>query len=84
LDRVAEALLAQGVVGEERAVKLLYLVLTTRFLPRPVSAVVKGPSSAGKSFVVERVLSLFPESAYYWLTAMSERLLAYDEEPIKR
>jgi hypothetical protein len=45
--------------------------------------VVKGPSSAGKSFVVERVLCLFPASAYYWLTAMSERLLAYDEEPIK-
>jgi hypothetical protein len=33
--------------------------------------------------VVERVLSFVPESAYYALTAMSERTLAYSEEPIK-
>jgi hypothetical protein len=32
---------------------------------------------------VERVLSFFPENAYYALTAMSERTLAYSEEPIK-
>jgi MarR family len=43
----------------------------------------KGPSSGGKSHVVERVLSFVPESAYYALTAMSERTLAYSEEPIK-
>jgi DNA-binding transcriptional ArsR family regulator len=33
--------------------------------------------------VLERVLSFVPESAYYALTAMSERTLAYSEEPIK-
>jgi len=43
----------------------------------------KGPSSGGKSHVVERVLSFVPASAYYALTAMSERTLAYSEEPIK-
>ena len=32
---------------------------------------------------MERVLSFVPESAYYALTAMSERTLAYSEEPIK-
>jgi hypothetical protein len=32
---------------------------------------------------VERVLSFFPEGAYYALTAMSDRTLAYSEEPIK-
>jgi hypothetical protein len=32
---------------------------------------------------VERVLSFFPESAYYALTAMSDRTLAYSEEPIE-
>ena len=45
-DRFAEALASRGVVGEGRAVKLTYLILTTRFLQRPVSAAVKGPSSA--------------------------------------
>jgi hypothetical protein len=47
-----------------------------------VSVALKGPSSGGKSYVVERVLSFFPESAYYALTAMSEKTLAYSEEPI--
>jgi hypothetical protein len=57
--------------------------MTSRWLGRPVSVVLKGPSSGGKSYLVERVLSFFPESAYYALTAMSDRTLAYSEEPIK-
>ena len=69
--------------GEARIAKLLYLALTSRLLARPVSIALKGPSSGGKSHVVERVLSFVPESAYYALTAMSERTLAYSEEPIK-
>jgi hypothetical protein len=43
----------------------------------------KGPSSGGKSHVLEGVLAFFPESAYYALTAMSERTLAYSTEPIR-
>src|ERR687889_685576 len=50
---------------------------------RIVSVAVKGPSSGGKSYLVEQVLRFFPESAYYALTAMSDRTLAYSEEPIK-
>lgn len=82
LDAVAEALLSQGVAGEARVAKLLYLVVTTRLLQKPVSAIVKGPSSAGKSFLVEEVLKFFPDTAYYALSAMSERALAYSEEPL--
>src|SRR5215207_5474508 len=83
LGRFAEALARSGVAGEERIATLLYLVLTSRLLERPVSVALKGPSSGGKSHVVERVLSFVPKSAYYALTAMSERTLAYSEEPIK-
>src|ERR687890_2756423 len=72
-----------GVAGETRTTKLLYLAVTSRLLEKPVSIALKGPSSGGKSHVVERVLSFFPESTYYALTAMSERTLAYSEEPIK-
>jgi hypothetical protein len=82
LDRFAAELAAVGVAGEERTVKLLYLVLTTRFFDRPVSAALKGPSSAGKSYLVSRVLEFFPPSAYYDLSAMSERALAYLQEPL--
>ena len=43
---------------------------------------VKGPSSGGKSFTVETALKAFPLSAYYALSSMSERALAYSEEPL--
>jgi MarR family len=83
LSHFAEALARSGVAGEATIAKLLYLALTSRLLEKPVSIALKGPSSGGKSYLVERVLSFLPESAYYALTAMSDRTLAYSEEPIK-
>ncbi len=83
LDRLTEELRQMGVVGEDRAAKLLFLVLATRHFQRPVNSVVKGPSSAGKSFVTESVLRFFPPDAYYTRTAMSPRALAYSQEPMQ-
>jgi MarR family len=70
------------VVGERRLCKLFYLAVTGRFLDRFASLAIKGPSAAGKSWVIERVLNFFPQDAYYVLTAMSERALAYGTEPL--
>lgn len=78
-----EAVIASGIVGDTRIARLLYLALTSRFFMRPISVVLKGPSSAGKSFTAERVLAFFPDDAYYPLTAMSDRALAYSEEPLE-
>lgn len=83
LTHFSDSLSRSGVVGEERAAKLIYLCLTSRVLPKPVSVVVKAVSSAGKSFLSESTLKYFPDTAYYALTAMSERALAYSEEPLK-
>jgi hypothetical protein len=83
LERFAGELARSGVAGESRVAKLLYLTVTSRFLKKPVSVAVKGPSSGGKSYLTEQVLRFFPEGAYYALTAMSERALAYSEEPLK-
>jgi hypothetical protein len=82
LERFAEDLARSGVVGESKLAKLLYLAVTSRFLERPVSVAMKGPSSGGKSCLTERVLGFFPDEAYYALTAMSEHALAYGEEPL--
>lgn len=79
----AGELVRSGVAGEARVAKLLYLALTSRLLEKPMSVAVKGPSSGGKTYLVERVLGYFPDVAYYALTAMSEKALAYSEEPIK-
>lgn len=72
-----------GLVGEMENAKLLYLSATSRLLENPVSIIVKGPSSSGKSFTVETVLKTFPPDAYYAISAMSERALAYSQEPLK-
>jgi hypothetical protein len=72
-----------GLVGERRAAKLVYLAVVSRLLDRPVSLAVKGPSSGGKSFVVESALKFFPPEAFYALTAMSDRALAYSAEPLR-
>jgi hypothetical protein len=82
LDRFGDDLHRAGLVGERQVGMILYLALTSRLLERPVSVAVKGPSSAGKSFAVQKVAGFFPPSAYYPLTAMSERALAYGTEPL--
>lgn len=82
LEEFVRELTKRNVVGESRVAKLVYLSVTSRLLERPVSIAVKGPSSGGKSFIVERTLEFFPPAAYFALTAMSERALAYSAEPL--
>lgn len=83
LERFAGEVRRIGLVGEERAAKLLYLALTSRLLERPVSVVVKAPSAAGKSYLVDTVLKFFPGAAFYTVTGMSEKALAYSDEPLR-
>ena len=78
-----KSLEADGVVGEARLVQLLYLALTSRYLLKPVSIVVKGPSSAGKSYTTQHVLRRVPDNADHALTAMSEKALAYSSVPLQ-
>ena len=83
LRKLDESLERLGVAGERRVARLVYLGVTSRTQDRPVSGTVKGPSAGGKSYLVQQVLEHFPSSAYYVLTAMSDRALAYSEEPLK-
>jgi hypothetical protein len=69
-----------GVVGEERNAKLVFLAITSRLLKEPVSIVIKGLSSSGKSFTVVKVVEFFPAEAVATFTAMSERALIYSDE----
>ena len=83
LELFLEALHRRGVVGEKNAACIIFLAIVSRLLDRPVSIVVKGPSSAGKSYIALQVLALFPENASYALSAMSERCLAYSEVDLR-
>jgi len=79
---VVKALRSLGLAGQEREAKLLFLALTTRNFNKPVNVAVKGASSGGKNTTVETTLKLFPAQAYYALSAMSEKALAYSQEPL--
>jgi hypothetical protein len=83
LEAFTAAYAATGAVGEKRIAQTLYLALTSRFLSRPVSVAVKGPSSGGKSFTVESVLRFFPAEAAHCVTALSDRALAYTEADLE-
>jgi IclR helix-turn-helix domain len=82
LDGLVRELEAQGTIGEQRAAKLIYLLVTSRLLRRPISGAVKGPSSGGKSHAASKVLSFFPPSAFSDLTSTSEKALIYDKEDL--
>jgi hypothetical protein len=83
LARFAAELGPACLVGEDKNAKVLFLALTTRLFGRPVSVAVKGPSSGGKSYIVEVVLRFFPATAYWSRTGMSERALAYSDEDFR-
>jgi hypothetical protein len=83
LDAFTEELPRIGVVGEQNVTRLIYLVAVSRLLDRPVSLCLKGPSSGGKSFLVESTLRFFPAAAFHALTGMSEHNLVYSKEPLK-
>lgn len=82
LDKFGELCQRLGLVGEQRHAKLLYLAVTSRLLEKLVSVLVKGPSSAGKSYLVATILRTFPPTAYFDITSLSEHALIYWEEPL--
>jgi DNA primase len=72
---VGEMIQRLGVAGEGTNIRLLYLIVASRILANPISATLKGESSSGKSYVVEKVLTPFPPSAYLAITGMSRQAL---------
>lgn len=72
-----------GLVGEKKNAAILYLTMVSRLLDKPVSVAVKGQSSAGKSNLVDLVLSFFPTGSHYTSTAVSETALIHEEESLE-
>lgn len=66
-----------GLIGEEQNALVLFVVAMSCILDRPLNIFVKGHSSAGKNWLVTRVLKLFPESAILEITSASEQAWSY-------
>ena len=78
-----EAIRASGYAGDLHNPKLLYLALTSRVTKRPINVLVGGPSSAGKNFVVDRVVEFFPAAAVYVMGAMSSMAPVYTDADLQ-
>jgi hypothetical protein len=79
LAEVLDDIEAVGVVGERVLSATVFLVAVSRLLPKPLSLLIQGGSSAGKTFVPTKVMSLFPPEAYCELTELTPRSLYYAE-----
>jgi hypothetical protein len=81
--QLGQVIRSLGFAGDLAQPFLIFLVLVSRLLARPMNLVVGGPSAAGKSFVVALIARLFPPMATYALNGMSERLLAYTDANLR-
>ncbi len=68
-----------GVAGEQKLAATVYLVGTSRLLPEPLAAIVQGPSSSGKSYVIRKTASLFPPEAVIVASQLTPQSLFYME-----
>lgn len=69
-----------GVVGEVNLRLALYAVGTSRKLDSPVSGIVLGPSSTGKSYVIEQCARLIPPEDILNATDLTPNALYYGPE----
>jgi hypothetical protein len=66
-----------GLVGEETNAKIMQLVSVTRHKGQPMSAIINGESSGGKSFLLKETAKTLPDEAVYALQSISDKALAY-------
>ncbi|PYX57433.1 MAG: hypothetical protein DMG76_11780 [Acidobacteria bacterium] len=71
------AMKKDGLVGEEQAALVLFIVVVSRLLLRPLNVFVKARSSAGKNFLINKVLRLLPSHAIAEITSVSEKAWNY-------
>jgi predicted transcriptional regulator len=82
LHRARKKIAALGMVGEVRNVLIVFLACLTLILKRKVSLIVTGPSSSGKSTVLQLPLKLFPPELVITRASFSRRAMAYGKEPL--
>jgi hypothetical protein len=82
LFKVEEQMGAAGVIGEKRNRLALYLACLTPAPEKPVSMLVKGSTSSGKSNLVKGMLSVIPGDIVISRSSFSGKALAYGSEEL--
>jgi hypothetical protein len=75
--KIKRAIDRQGVVGENENKLILYLVYTSRLMKKPISCIIKGPSSSGKTYIMNKALSLIPAEGFMSIQDATAKSLYY-------
>ena len=77
VERIASDVEAIGVVGEGTNALVGYLAMTSRLLKKPLAILIQSTSAAGKSTLMDALLSLMPEGQRVHYSAMTGQSLFY-------
>jgi hypothetical protein len=77
LGRIATAYDDAGIVGEQTNLLAAYLACASRKLAKPLAVIIQSTSAAGKSTLMEAVLSFFPPEEQVKYSAMTGQSLYY-------
>lgn len=77
LNRILDDFTRAGVVGEKTNTLVGYLAGVSRKLDRPLAVIIQSSSAAGKSSLMDAVLSLMPEEERVQYSAMTGQSLFY-------
>ena len=82
-NRYLQAVRDLGLVGEERNAAVILVVGNSRLLEKPMSIFVKGRSSAGKNFLVDTCLRLFPQEDVHTISSSSAKAWNYSKDDLR-
>lgn len=77
IERLREAFHQAGIIGEETNTLVAYLAGVSRKLERPLAIIIQSASAAGKTTLMDAVLSFFPEEERVKYSAMTGQSLYY-------
>lgn len=75
--RLREAFQLSGIIGEDNNTLVAYLAGVSRKLERPLAIIIQSASAAGKTTLMDAVLSFFPEEDRVKYSAMTGQSLYY-------
>jgi len=77
IGRIGEAFEAAGIAGESTNLLAAYLAGTSRLLRKPLAVIIQSTSAAGKTTLMDTVLSFFPPEEQVKYSAMTGQSLYY-------
>jgi Toprim-like len=77
IERLRQAFHQAGIIGEETNTLIAYLAGVSRKLEHPLAIIIQSASAAGKTTLMDAVLSFFPEEERLKYSAMTGQSLYY-------